>query len=213
MGADEGILVADEGLEDLDSTGAATVLAAAVKKAGDVDLVLTGRQAVDWDTGVTGTLIGQILDAPVITFARSVSVGGGKVTVDREALAVSVRADESKRPAEALSEVALPRLVTALRRATSRLLKCSEYRHVRNEASRLDHSQTRERRRMLKRQAMNKPWTPPPNFAADASRLDALQKLVQAGADLRTILERLEDEAWLGELLEARTEAAAGGPV
>ena len=83
MGSDEGMLVTDDNAENLDSTGAAQVLAAAVKKAGDVDLVLTGRQAVDWDTGVTGSLIAQILGVPVITFAKSVSVGGGKVTVER----------------------------------------------------------------------------------------------------------------------------------
>jgi electron transfer flavoprotein beta subunit len=83
MGCDDGVLVADEGLEELDSTGAATVLAAAITTTGDVDLVLTGRQAVDWDTGVTGTIIAQILGAPVITFAKAVSVAGGNVTVDR----------------------------------------------------------------------------------------------------------------------------------
>ena len=57
MGADEGVLLTDDAFNDLDSNGVATVLSAAIKKLGDVDLVLTGRQAVDWDIGVTGTLI------------------------------------------------------------------------------------------------------------------------------------------------------------
>ena len=83
MGGDEGVLISEEGIEDIDSIGAAKVLAAAVKKLGDVDLVLTGRQAVDWDTGVTGTLIAEELGAPVVTFAKAVSVADGKVTVDR----------------------------------------------------------------------------------------------------------------------------------
>lgn len=84
MGCDDGILVTEENAENLDSVGAAQMLAAAIKKAGDdVDLVLTGRQAVDWDTGVTGSLIAQILGMPVITFAKSVSAAGGKVTVER----------------------------------------------------------------------------------------------------------------------------------
>lgn len=83
MGGDEGVLISEEGIEDIDSIGAAKVLASAIKKLGDVDLVLTGRQAVDWDTGVTGTLIAEELDAPVITFAKAVSVSDGKVIVER----------------------------------------------------------------------------------------------------------------------------------
>ena len=83
MGGDDGVLLVDNAFNDLDSTGTATVLSAAIKKLGDVDLVLTGRQAVDWDLGVTGTLIAEMLDAPVITFAKSVTVTEGKVTVER----------------------------------------------------------------------------------------------------------------------------------
>lgn len=83
MGSDEGVLLVDDAFNNLDSAGAAMVLAAAIKKLDAVDLVLTGRQAVDWDTGVTGTLIAEILDAPVITFAKSISVVGTTITVER----------------------------------------------------------------------------------------------------------------------------------
>lgn len=83
MGGDEGVLLTDDAFNNLDSYGTATVLAAAIKKLGDVDLVLTGRQAVDWDMGVTGTLIAAAIDAPVITFAKDVKVSDGKVTVER----------------------------------------------------------------------------------------------------------------------------------
>ncbi len=83
MGADDGVLITDDALANLDSHGVATVLSAAIKKLGDVDLVLTGRQAVDWDLGVTGTLIAGMIDAPVVTFAKAVSVSGSTVTVER----------------------------------------------------------------------------------------------------------------------------------
>ena len=83
MGGDEGVLLVDDAFNDLDSTGTATVLSSAIKKLGDVSLVLTGRQAVDWDLGVTGTLIAEMLGAPVITFAKAVTVAGDKVTVER----------------------------------------------------------------------------------------------------------------------------------
>ena len=83
MGGDEGVLLTDDAFNDLDSYAAAVVLSTAIKKLGDVQLVLTGRQAVDWDSGVTPTLVAGMLDAPVITFAKSVSVAGDKVTVER----------------------------------------------------------------------------------------------------------------------------------
>lgn len=83
MGGDEGVLLTDDAFNDLDSMGTATVLAAAIKKLGDVDLVLTGRQAVDWDQGTTGTYIAEILDIPVVTFAKAVTVSDGKVVVER----------------------------------------------------------------------------------------------------------------------------------
>lgn len=83
MGGDEGVLLTDPAFDNLDSYGASVVLSTAIKKLGDVDLVLTGRQAVDWDTGVTPTLIAGMLDAPVITFAKSVKVGDGNVTAER----------------------------------------------------------------------------------------------------------------------------------
>lgn len=83
MGGDEGVLLTDDAFNNLDSYGTATVLAAAIQKLGDVDLVLTGRQAVDWDMGVTGTLIAKTIGAPVITFAKDVKAADGKVTVER----------------------------------------------------------------------------------------------------------------------------------
>ncbi len=83
MGGDEGVLLTDDAFNNLDSYGVATALTAAIKKLEDVDLVLTGRQAVDWDLGVTGTLIAEMIDAPVITFAKAISVDGGKVKVER----------------------------------------------------------------------------------------------------------------------------------
>jgi electron transfer flavoprotein beta subunit len=98
MGADEGVLLVDDAFNDLDSHGAAMVLSSAIKKLGDVDLVLTGRQAVDWDMGVTGTLIAGMLDAPVVTFAKSVKAAGGKLTVER-VLPDSVETVEAPLPA------------------------------------------------------------------------------------------------------------------
>ena len=98
MGGDEGVLLVDDTFNNLDSHGTATVLSSAIKKLGDVDLVLTGRQAVDWDMGVTGTLIAEMLGVPVVTLAKSVTVNGGGVTVER-VLPDSVETVEAPLPA------------------------------------------------------------------------------------------------------------------
>ena len=48
MGADELVLIDDEALDDLDAFATATVLTEAIRKVGEYDLVLCGRQASDW---------------------------------------------------------------------------------------------------------------------------------------------------------------------
>ena len=83
MGADAGVLVSNVGLEKLDSAATATVLCHAIKKSGPFDLILTGRQAADWDAGIVGCGIGEMLGIPVVAYAKGVRIEGGRVLVDR----------------------------------------------------------------------------------------------------------------------------------
>jgi electron transfer flavoprotein beta subunit len=83
MGSDEGILLNDPGLFDGDPFATATALAAAIKKIGDVNLVICGRQATDLDFGVTGLTIAEILGWPAISITRSVEVTDGNVQAER----------------------------------------------------------------------------------------------------------------------------------
>src|SRR5918996_3080989 len=83
MGADEGVLLSDPTLFDGDGYSTAVALIAAIEKIGDVDVVLCGRQATDWDAGVTGLAIAELMDVPSISITRSVSVVEGKVQADR----------------------------------------------------------------------------------------------------------------------------------
>jgi electron transfer flavoprotein beta subunit len=82
-GADELILIQDEVLHDLDSWSTAYVLSAAVKKIGAYGLVLTGRQAGDWDCGQTGLIIAEFLQIPGINLAQKVSLEEGRVVVHK----------------------------------------------------------------------------------------------------------------------------------
>ena len=71
-GADELILLEDPAFEYTDSFTTAGVLAAAIRKIGDVEIIFTGRQAADWDSGITGCATAEELGVPCITVVRKV---------------------------------------------------------------------------------------------------------------------------------------------
>ena len=83
MGADNAILVSDEALSTLDTAGAARVLAAAVKKIGDVDMVLFGRQTLDDGSGITAAQTARVLGWPLLGLVGQIKVDAGSVTVER----------------------------------------------------------------------------------------------------------------------------------
>jgi len=82
-GADELILLQDGSFEKLDSHSIAIALADAIRKIGEYDLVLTGRQAGDWDSGQVGLLLGEMLGLPCISLAREIKVEEGNVLVKK----------------------------------------------------------------------------------------------------------------------------------
>ncbi len=83
MGADEGIHINDPALANADHWATADVLSAAIQKLAPYDLIIAGRQAVDWDMGVVGSTIAESLGVPVVTIAKEIQYDGGKVTVER----------------------------------------------------------------------------------------------------------------------------------
>ena len=68
--------------EKLDSYATASLLAAAVRKLGGFDVILTGRQAADTNAGQVGLGLAQLLDIPAIPVARKVEVIDGRVRVE-----------------------------------------------------------------------------------------------------------------------------------
>ena len=83
MGADEAILVSDPALENIDSVGAARVLAAAIVKIGGADMVMFGRQTLDNGSGLTPPQTARVLGWPMLGWVGQIKVEGGSVTVDR----------------------------------------------------------------------------------------------------------------------------------
>lgn len=83
MGADEAIILEDEAFEGSDSYAVALALSKAIKKIGQYDLVLCGRQAADWDEGQAGFFIAENLGVPIVSLARKVEVVDRRVRVER----------------------------------------------------------------------------------------------------------------------------------
>ncbi|MBI5933454.1 MAG: electron transfer flavoprotein subunit beta/FixA family protein [Chloroflexi bacterium] len=83
MGADEAILVSDPALNDIDSVGAARVLAAAINKIGGADMVMFGRQTLDNGAGVTPPQTARVLGWPMLGWVGQIKVDAGSVQVER----------------------------------------------------------------------------------------------------------------------------------
>ena len=97
-GADQLILLEDPAFERLESRSIAAVLSAAIKKIGEYDLVLTGRQAGDWDSGQVGLILAEMLGIPSVSLARSIKIKDSSVEVEK-IVPVGYEVVEAKLPA------------------------------------------------------------------------------------------------------------------
>lgn len=84
MGCDSGILLSNKDFAGADTWSTSYVLAKAIEKIGDFDLVFCGERATDGDTGQVGPGIASWLDIPFLTYVSGVdSVSNKTVTVER----------------------------------------------------------------------------------------------------------------------------------
>lgn len=83
-GADDGIVLSDRAFAGADTLATSYALSAAIRKLGNVDLIIGGRQAIDGDTAQVGPQIAEKLGMPQVTYAEDViDVKDGKITVKR----------------------------------------------------------------------------------------------------------------------------------
>jgi len=84
LGADEAYLVSDRAFAGADTWVTAYTLTAAVRKMGDTDLILCGKQAVDGDTAQVGPSLADQLGIPFVAFVRKIrEVGSDELVVER----------------------------------------------------------------------------------------------------------------------------------
>lgn len=84
MGAVKGVLVSDPELAGSDALTTAKVLAAAVERIGDADLVLAGTESSDGYTGTVPEQMAEVLGLPSVTFAKTVTIDGETLKVERQ---------------------------------------------------------------------------------------------------------------------------------
>jgi len=105
MGADDAVLLSDAAFRGSDTLATSNALAAAVRKIGDFDLILCGKQAIDGDTAQVPPGLAERLGIPQATFAIALErAASGRLRVKRVA-------DD----AYEVVEVCLPALVSVVK--------------------------------------------------------------------------------------------------
>lgn len=85
VGCDEAYLVTDPVMKGSDAGATAYALAKAVQKAGDVDLVLLGKQAIDGESGLTSAMLARNLGWTLLTnVIKIVEIDTGAKTIKVE---------------------------------------------------------------------------------------------------------------------------------
>ena len=84
MGAAKGVLVSDPALQGSDALTTAKVLAAAIQRIGDFDLVIAATESSDGYTGTVPEMLAEVLGLPSVTFAKSLTITDGKLDAQRQ---------------------------------------------------------------------------------------------------------------------------------
>ena len=83
MGADDAIVITDEGLAGSDALATSLVLAAAIKK-GAYDVVICGTESTDARMSVVPAMLAERLGYAQLTFAGSVMLEGSAISIARQ---------------------------------------------------------------------------------------------------------------------------------
>ena len=83
-GADNGYLLTDRAFAGADTLATSYALSMAIRKTGDFDLIIGGRQAIDGDTAQVGAQVAEKLGLSQITYAEEIlAIENKRITVKR----------------------------------------------------------------------------------------------------------------------------------
>lgn len=84
VGVDEAILLSDKAFAGADTLATAYTLAGAMKKLGQYDIIICGRQTIDGDTGQVGPELAEMLDIPFVAYVSQIEeITNGYMRVQR----------------------------------------------------------------------------------------------------------------------------------
>ena len=85
-GADDGILLTDRAFAGADTLATSYAIATAIRKIGDFDIIIGGRQAIDGDTAQVGPQVAEKLGLPQVTYTEEIldlDEAAHKITIRR----------------------------------------------------------------------------------------------------------------------------------
>ena len=97
-GADGGYLLTDRAFAGADTLATSYAIHMAIKKIGDYDLIICGRQAIDGDTAQVGPQVAEKLNIPQITYAEEIQSVEDKIVRIKRRLERGVEIVEGKLP-------------------------------------------------------------------------------------------------------------------
>jgi len=98
-GADDAILITDQRCAASDTLATSYILSCAVKKVGDFNIVLCGRQAIDGDTAQVGPQLAEKLGIPQVTYVEELIELNGKSIMARRNIGTGWQQVKTKSPA------------------------------------------------------------------------------------------------------------------
>ena len=84
-GADDGILLTDRAFAGADTLATSYAIATAIRKIGEVDIIIGGRQAIDGDTAQVGPQVAEKLGLPQVTYTEEI------LSLDEKARKATIR--------------------------------------------------------------------------------------------------------------------------
>ncbi len=84
MGCDEAVLLTDPAFAGSDTLATSYTLACGIRKIGEFDLVICGKQAIDGDTAQVGPGIAEKLGIPAVTYVKKIEeIDEARIRVER----------------------------------------------------------------------------------------------------------------------------------
>lgn len=84
MGCDQAVLLSDRAFAGSDTLATSFTLASGIRRLGEFDIILCGKQAVDGDTAQVGPGVAENLDIPHVTYVKKIrQIEGSDIILER----------------------------------------------------------------------------------------------------------------------------------